>query len=269
MSKKINNVTDYWDYSLYKILDKGVLEDVLKFHQSTTTIKNGDYTNPFSHNTYNWLDQVEYQDTLPNFFLGEIDLDITKENFQNSKREFKKESIPKSTLGNILYKSFGRSRDHSSKRYPSAGALYPVMPLIYILDDEAVLGIPSAKGVYLFDSEKSVLKKIKSWNEEEFNSFVQSINPWQNELYSNILIGYAINMEKTVAKYKKRGYRHALIEVGLMAQAFREVIKQENSLGDFCWSGFDDNTVTYYSGLNPRLCPVTLLQWFGITGENI
>lgn len=48
-----------------------------------------------------------------------------------------------------------------------------------------------------------------------------------------------------------------------MCQSFRESISKFNNLGDFCFAGFNDNALTYLSGLNPRLAPVALIQWFG------
>ncbi|WP_149031724.1 hypothetical protein [Geobacillus thermodenitrificans] len=99
-------------------------------------------------------------------------------------------------------------------------------------------------GAYILDTTSLTLKRYCSWSRDELREFLMVLNPVENRIYSPYLIGYAINMKKAVAKYKRRGYRHALIEIGLMAQCFRESCKEEERIGEFCWSGFDDNALT-------------------------
>jgi len=190
--------------------------------------------------------------------------------FKNSIRDFdmnKKMDID--TLANILYLSFGRDENKQSKRYPSAGALYPVLPLIYVFNENIIKEENIPKGCYLYYGDEQKLFCLKHWSEEDLIVIKSKINLLNSSLYSNICIGYAIDIKKAIVKYGKRGYRHALIEAGAMCQSFREVSNNINeNIGDFCWSGFADNALTYLSGLNPRLAPITLIQWFGFRRQS-
>jgi SagB-type dehydrogenase family enzyme len=263
--KEITNRTEYWDYTLSKILNTKIFDETIKFHQASSIIKRDNGNNPYNLDTLIWLRSVENSDVLPNLYLAEYMLSPSKENnFQGSIRDLHTEkSIDFQTFSNIIHKAFGRDTTSTSKRYPSAGALYPILPIIYILGGGEFETLD--RGVYVYDSYKNSLRLIKQWNKDEYKDFIQIVNPWDNKLYSNYLIGYAIDMKRAIAKYKRRGYRHALIEVGVMVQSLKESIIEENqNLGEFCWSGFDDNALAHITGLNPRTCPITLLQWFGI-----
>lgn len=259
----ITNQSDYWDLMLYKIMDNHSFNDVMKFHQSSTMVKNGSSISPYNQEVLQWLNQVENTDIVPNFFELEVHLPpVSKINHQGSIRSFKlNEPLGLSLLSQILHLSFGRSAESTSKRYPSGGGLYPVFPVLVILEG---YNSDYPRGSYIYDNKHNSIKLIKQWSDEDFETLQGTINSWERRMYSNYFIAYAIDIPRAIAKYKRRGYRHALIEVGTMAQSLRESILDLNqSLGDLCWSGFDDNALTYLLGLNPRICPVALIQWFG------
>lgn len=254
--------TDYWDGNLDNILDSNMLNEVIRFHQSTSYIKRESWTNPYSVDTLKWLVNVENTDIVPNLYISEYIFEEYQLENKGSIRDFDFEEIPYYTLSNVIQKSFGRSAKSTSKRHPSAGGLYSVMPLICILKNYKDSQL--TRGVYVYDSYRNSLKKIKEWNEEEYNDFIRVLTSWDNKIYSNYFIGYAIDLKRATAKYKKRGYRHALIELGTMTQSFKEsLLDEKQNLYEFNSSAFDDNGLTYSMGLNPRLCPVTLVQWFG------
>lgn len=261
----ITKETEYWDYSLAAILDQRLLNDVIKVHQSSTLIKRDSRSNPYSMDTIKWLSNVEQTDIVPNMYLSEHPLVDYEYIQKGSVRSFsKEEGMPFQTLSSVIQKSFGRSKDSPSKRHPSAGALYPIISLVCILENYPESDL--TRGVYVYDSYRHSLKKIKEWDHDEFKELRSVLASWDGVIYSNYLIAYAIDIKRAIAKYKKRGYRHALIEVGTMTQAFKESLLEEGEhFGEFCFSGFDDNALTYLMGLNPRLCPVTLIQWFGKT----
>lgn len=261
----ITSETSFLDFNLASILEQSLLDDVIKFHQSTTIIKRDSRINPYSIDMFNWFSNVEYTDVVPNMYLSEHAL-IDYEYIQKgSVRSFsKKEEFPFHTLSSVIKKSFGRSKDSTSKRHPSAGALYPVIPLVCILENYPKSDL--TEGAYVYDSYRHSLKKIKQWDLYEFKELKSVLTSWTGSIYSNYFIAYAIDIKRAIAKYKKRGYRHALIEVGTMVQAFKDSLLEEGkNFGEFCFSGFDDNALTHLLGLNPRLCPVTLIQWFGKT----
>lgn len=258
------NTSKYWDYQLDNLLDQELFNETIKFHQSGVYKRKNCDVFPYSRELLTWLNNNEFSDNIPNHFSSELKLEVEAKKFQNSHRDFSGDRMSKKDFDSIIYNSFGRDFDSGSKRYPSAGALYPIVPLIYILENNAIEGLSNLRGCYVFDTYALSLKKIKEWSSEEFNDFLSVLNTSNKQIYSNFAIGYAIDLKKAIIKYKQRGYRHALIEIGLMAQALREVlVSEKKGLGEFCWSGFDDNALTYLSGLNPRLIPISLIQWFG------
>ncbi|MEI5908909.1 nitroreductase family protein [Bacillus spongiae] len=256
--------TFYADAMQDKILDERTIHDISKFHQSTT------WHFPFhfglDDRTLEWMDLVENTDVLPENVEDEIifDDDANHEHDYKSTRHFNlDEGLSIQQLGEVLKCAFSRNSFRGSKPYPSAGALYPVIPLLYILNDKAVEN-GGVAGCYVFDSTNHKLMLIKSFNEEDQEKVRRNL--CQNEdLYSNLAVGYALDIKRAITKYKKRGYRHGLIEVGLMAQSFRNSINRFQDMGECCWSGFNDNALSHLSGLNPKLAPLIMMQWFGKT----
>ncbi|GAB3808700.1 nitroreductase family protein [Virgibacillus kimchii] len=272
MNKMLNRTKQnvYWNYKVDRILPQSTFNEVSKFHQSSTLIKNNNFIPYYPYEVFSWLEDVENTDIVPNYYSEEIDFsnNVTKHNFKGSIRNLKsKEVFRKETLGSILYNSFGRSEGSTSKRHPSAGGLYPVLPLVCFLKENVLQDITIKPGCYLFDSTEIKLKCIREWDEIDLRNIPNLLNSYDGTIYSDIVITYAIDLKRAITKYRKRGYRHALIEVGLMAQSLRESLNDEGDYGDFCWSGFDDNALTYNLGLNVQLCPVALVQWFGKVNE--
>lgn len=258
-----NKNVDLNNLNLDIIQEMALIEEdfttVQKFHQKSTW-NNHSYFN-YSDYTLIWTQMVEFSDIIPKFSNESISLP-TKEKIVNknrSHREFNKDYYYSlDEIGEILFNSFGRDT-MKSKEYPSAGALYPVIPLVYILDQSRVEGI-NIEGCYVYDSTNGILHLIKEFNNETKKQVIKNLNT-ENNIYSNIAIGYSLDLKRAITKYRLRGYRHGLIEVGLMAQNFRHSLPA--SFGDFSWSGFNDNEITKLSGLNIRLSPVILIQWFG------
>lgn len=143
--------------------------------------------------------------------------------------------------------------------YPSAGALYPVIPLFVVTKQ---ITPELSIGIYSIDYLNKTLRKTKfNYN---FEKLGECISPYNGSLLSPIFICYSFAVERTVGKYNYRGFRHMLIEVGEMSQSFR-LIGKNNILnfGDASWSGFNDLQLKNNLGLH-KLNPV-LLQFFGVT----
>ncbi|MCF6136514.1 hypothetical protein [Pseudalkalibacillus berkeleyi] len=246
-----------------KILDEKTLHAVTKFHQSTS------WHMPFNwgldEDTQEWMDLVENTDVLPENVDDEIvfDRDTQYEHQYGSSRNFKLDyAFSKYQVGKILENAFGRTHLLGSKPYPSAGALYPVIPLLFVLDSKAIED-EGSEGCYVYDSTNHKLLLIKSFTTSDIEKLKRHLCP-NDGFFSHLAMGYAIDFKRAITKYKKRGYRHGLIEVGLMAQSFRHSLDAFPDMGEFCWSGFNDNALTHLAGLNPKLAPITLMQWFGM-----
>lgn len=173
-------------------------------------------------------------------------------------REFSNKKINIADFTRLLSNSFlGNEEGH--RIYGSAGALYPVEPLIICLKNDIVMGL--SRGVYGLDYLDKSLKKFDT--NVDFKKLSHSISPYTGQLISSVFICYIFSMTRTVVKYNYRGLRHMLIEVGSMAQAFRlNGLARINNFGDVSWSGFDDKALKDSLGL--RIMKPVLLQFFGI-----
>ncbi|WDM20587.1 nitroreductase family protein [Paenibacillus polymyxa] len=248
------------EHILENMLDKSLLKEILKFHQRTTWQDVGDQE--FDQQLLEWLDLTQYTDVIPEYYEKKLEFKVERihctEGF--SKRKFNQDfKMDYNQLGELLYNAFGRADGFSTKPYPSAGALYPVIPLMIILDKNAIHNITSP-GCYVFDTKSVELLLIKSFTAQEVEVINENIYGSQ---LSKMFLGYAIDIRRAILKYKSRGYRHALMEVGLMAQSFRNSLNRHAGYGECSWSGFNDNALTNILGLSPRLSPIILLQWFG------
>lgn len=173
-------------------------------------------------------------------------------------RKFSNKKINISDFTWLLSNSF-LSNEGGHRIYGSAGALYPVEPLIICIKDNMVVGLP--QGVYGIDYLNKALKKVNT--KVDFKKLSHSISPYTGQLISSIFICYIFSMTRTVVKYNYRGLRHMLIEVGSMTQAFRlNGLARINNFGDVSWSGFDDKALKDSLGL--RIMKPVLLQFFGI-----
>lgn len=175
-----------------------------------------------------------------------------------SERKFKKDiELNFELFSKIIKQSFGRN-SNNRRRYPSAGGLYTVIPIIYIFSSSAVQFLE--KGIYYYDINRNSLKLIKSLDEKYIEKIKKQV--FGEELLSDLMFGYSLNINRSIAKYKLRGYRHGIIEVGLVAQNVR-VVLNKNNLSESVWSAYNDFTLAKLSGLNVQEAPLICLQWWG------
>lgn len=247
------------EYLEESLQNRTVMSSVLKFHQQTTWQNVGDFEVETRLNE--WLSLVQYNDILPEYYQEKYKFDVKRDTKTegNTKRVFDKANpLAYQTIGEILHTAFGFADGYQTKPFPSAGALYPVIPLLVIISENAVEKL--LPGVYAFDSRKTELLLIKNFNEEEILNISKNV---YGENLSNVFLCYSIDIRRAITKYRTRGYRHALIEVGLMAQSFRVAIEKQDHLGECLISGFNDNALGSILGINPRIAPIALTQWFG------
>jgi len=259
-NKKYRN----WSLLQQRAEKKETIEKVLKFHYKTLNRVKDEIVNiDINGDVLSWSGMVANQDILPDTYEDIIELDIHKHEQLHSYSKFRVDMpVELNVLGQLLYDAFGREAPYASKRYPSAGALYPVLPLLLVLESEDSNKL--AEGCYIFDSTNARLFKICSWDNTEINKVKKLLN-FDSNSHPPHCLAYALDMRRALTKYREKGYRHGLIEVGLMAQSFRESLQQVNGLGERCWSYFIDIPLTHICGLNFRLCPIMLIQWFGFS----
>lgn len=207
------------------------------------------------------IDEVEGTSPLLNFnneFNLQLPLPISN---IKSCRKFSDKKILMDDFKYLMSSSFF-TNEEGHRIYGSAGALYPVEPLIVNLSDSAIIDLP--KGIYGLDYLNRSLRKLNT--EVDSEKIKYNISPYTGQLISSIFICYIFSITRTVAKYNYRGFRHMLIEVGEMTQTFR--LKGSTlipNFGDVSWSGFDDKGLKENLGLK-NMYPV-LLQFFGIQND--
>ncbi|MFC0416985.1 hypothetical protein ACFFHH_16305 [Cytobacillus solani] len=249
------------NYMEDQILSSKKLNDVLKFHQRSTWKIGEDWD--CNEVMLKWLKLIEHTDALPEYYEDKIVLNLEKNHRDTSysHREFNESwNLSQDLLTNLLYQSFGRAEGIPTKRYPSAGGLYPVIPIFITF--KPIMGEKVIQsGCYVFDPAECSLLRIKGLDDVTEKQFLKFVD----KKASDFLIAYVVDMKRAVTKYGYRGYRHALIEVGLASQSFRTSILQtiEEELGDYCSSSFNDNALSKVIGVSPRLSPIVMLQWFG------
>ncbi len=248
------------------IVSNRELNEILKLHQMTTwqsPYKSSIYSNELFH----WQNLAEKVSSYPLIVEETVKLSSCKTDLAKNKkshRNFNNDYVFEyNQFSNILFNSFGTKED-GHKNYASAGALYPVIPLLIVIDIKC-LPFLKEPGVYIYDSFDNQLLLLTKFTDEKIKEYKDSLilDIYNIEDIPKLAIAYMVDIGKSVTKYKKRGYRHALIEVGLMAQSFRNELWRHDNLGECCWSGFNDNMLAFNLGLSPRLAPVLMMQWFG------
>lgn len=257
----LNRVNDVYDYE--------VMLKVQKFHYETTNPTIGNVRNQFSNaNVINWVEMFTLKDILPNSYLEKIELKKYDKEKTPSGVVFTKEAIKDEELTEILYDAFARDKLSLAKNYPSAGALYPVIPLLLITEKNSGSSILSP-GCYVYDSMDQSLLKIESWDTDELLEQVKSCMAINRSDLPIYCMAYAIDFRRAITKYEYKGYRHAMIETGLAAQSFKHSLNKHSTIKERCWSGFQDLALSKYCGMDIRLTPITLLQWFGYENTKI
>ncbi|WP_232695397.1 nitroreductase family protein [Brevibacillus daliensis] len=226
------------DTMLETIRNEKQLHDILTFHQKTT------WQNPFQFQfdstIVEWIERVQNTDVLPEYYEYKVSLPVCKTYKEKTTtiREYDENwQITLDELGHILYDAFGRAEGVPSKAYPSAGALYPIIPVFLTFNDVDRL---VKRGSYVFNSHDNELLLLENFDDKKIEKIKKNSCPLETKVPSPFAIAYAFDVRRAITKYGYRGYRHGMIEVGLMSQSLRYAL-QKKGLGDLCWSGFNDN----------------------------
>ena len=239
-----------------------VLEDVIKFHQSTTNIPKSDIYN--INNTYlkeSSTNIMEEIDSAPIFYEHNQKINHEKtSNLEGSYLYDKEYIISSETIEKIITISFINNHSQSNEFMSSNNAL---LPILLIFKNNVVEGLPA--GTYIFDEQRLSLLQIRKWEPTDMKDVIQAFIP-RGKLPSYTAIAYAMDIQKATYIYGKKGYRQALIEIGAVKQRFKHVIENlaiDKQLGQHSSTDFPDNMVSNICGTNIRLAPIVLVQWFG------
>lgn len=177
-----------------------------------------------------------------------------------SLRHFSKKQLDFSLVKRLLIASFS-PHSSGSRPYPSAGGLYSIEPIVFLFEERISHDKPIDSGCYHFKPVHRTLELIKMMDmrptmRDLFHGLVPEDAP------PNICILYVMHIGKSIFKYRYRGYRHALMEVGSMYQQVA-MVAQSFELGSTVWSSFNDYQVMQELGLNRRTFLPLTMQFLG------
>lgn len=161
------------------------------------------------------------------------------------------------TVAQIFAQAFGAD-SRGRRPYPSGGALYSIETVAIFGD--SVVGA----------TDFSVLHYLPVSNFFEVLPGAYDLEKFQ-KIYkieaAAFYVAYFINLKKAIFKYRSRGYRLALMEIGSMYQQMLNVA-QTHGLGSRVLSGFSEYALAKNCGLDSRILLPGIIQAFAYPGEH-
>ncbi|EHS51978.1 hypothetical protein PDO_4944 [Rhizobium sp. PDO1-076] len=141
--------------------------------------------------------------------------------------------------------------------YPSGGALYSAEAVVVTSD--RVEGIPPFSVAHYLPTSNRFELLPAQFDQDRFIT-IATIEG------AAFYVAYFINLKKATFKYRSRGYRLALLEVGSMYQHIA-AIAQDNGIASRVLAGFSEYEFTKSCGLDSRLLLPAAIQAFGFPGD--
>ena len=153
---------------------------------------------------------------------------------RRSFRAYKKTPLSIGEISQLLFAGQGVI-DENRRTVPSAGALYPIE--VYLVAGR-IKGIPA--GIYKYQPQDHSLDEVSSGDKRRELAAGAFSQFWVKEAPATIAL--CGNFQTTTKKYRERGKRFVIIEIGHAAQ---NICLQSTSLGlgSLCVGGFDDESV--------------------------
>ena len=244
-------------------LDQNVYQDVLKNHAkeaiSLINFGNVNITNLNSE----IIEQIQSTETeISPFHKYDIDCSAIDNAHQRrpSRAQFSEQKLEFLKIQELLVHGF--SADKEGRRpYPSAGALYPIEPLVFLFPERLLNFEHEPSGCYHFRAISKTLQLIKRMPIDHFfNKLLHgSIRDEKRPCFG---ILYVASIGKAIFKYRYRGYRHAVMEVGSMYQSISEQ-SQKMGLSNTVWSTFADHEMLFALDLDYGSYVPLTMQFFG------
>ncbi|MBE8593968.1 SagB/ThcOx family dehydrogenase [Pseudomonas sp. MAFF 301449] len=261
------------DYYL-RFIDTSVYNEVLDFHSKA----NFTFHEAFQGKTsLHFLDEEQLAQLTGNELILYPDMDLTvtltlreehKERWlyrNESCERFSSTSLDFSAVEELVLPLLSPREGSYKRGYPSGGALYPVEVFLCSLTKENSGWPAPGKILHLLPrSRKFEVMQIEVDADALKAALLSSSN---NIGYPSIAIIYMVYMPKNLFKYRYRGYRMALMEVGSI---YMLVELQAKSLGLACrlWSAYTDSMLCKVLGLNPTLFFPMCIHFIGGHCEN-
>jgi SagB-type dehydrogenase family enzyme len=244
-------------------LDSRVYHDVLKTY-SKETITFIDYGNlSITNMSSDLINQVQFTETeISPFHKHDIDCEdhIPTETMRMpSLAVFDDKKIDFADLRRLLIRSF--SPNQGTRPYPSAGGLYCVEPLVFLFQERISHFDNHVAGCYHFRPVSKKLQLIKPMSISFF--YDKLIHGYMKNNHLPCLgILYLVNISKALFKYRYRGYRHSLMEIGSMYQQ-ATLCSEDMGLRNTVWSTFSDQEMLYALELDHGAYMPMTMQFFG------
>jgi SagB-type dehydrogenase family enzyme len=196
------------------------------------------------------------------FHKDDIDcstITTTQEPRLSSLAIFNDQPLDFSQVQQLLVNAFA---EHQGTRpYPSAGGLYCVEPLVFLFEERLNDFKHRRSGCYHF---RAVTKQLQLITPLDITHFYDKLlhGFMKNNHLPAVGIMYIVNISKAIFKYRYRGYRHALMEVGSMYQQ-ASVSAQALGLRNTVWSTFSDQEMLYALNLDHGAYLPMTMQFFG------
>jgi SagB-type dehydrogenase family enzyme len=163
---------------------------------------------------------------------------------------FEPSTLDFSTIQQLIATLLTKKANSKKRNYPSGGALYPIETFICSLNDENEDWPHPQKILHLLPASKSLEIMQNSCSTQHLKKTI--LSNIQSVGSPSIALIYVAYLPKTLFKYRYRGYRLALMEVGSI---YMLIELRAASLGLNCrlWSGYTDHMLSKAIGLNPAL----------------
>ncbi|MDE4540932.1 MULTISPECIES: SagB/ThcOx family dehydrogenase [unclassified Pseudomonas] len=164
------------------------------------------------------------------------------------------------TVRTLLAPLLEKDSTTGKRGYPSGGALYPIEVFCINLNNTIQQWPSEQSALHLLPSSRSFEVHTPDLNSKPL---ARAILPMTADMGSpSLALIYFIYLPKALFKYRYRGYRLALMEVGSMYM-LTDLRCKELKLGSRPWSGFTDHQVSKYLNLNPTLFLPACIQLIG------
>lgn len=248
-------------------VDEEIKENILNFHAESKI-----------YDCYLANSEKIYFDVPPEIIkkaeVSEADFSITKTSLKNPKKNKIKRSescriysdmiINGKKISKFISGSFCAVKTNRRYRreYASAGSLYPVEIFLITSRKIASNKLIKKNSVYHFLPFSNKFNLIRNINNDVYDKVIPTFGNGKN--IPHFLLVYSAYLNKAIFKYGYRGYRHALIECGVMCQLASFVAKQEFNFKNCLYSHFNDSNVSSLLLLDQREFLPLLVHAFGV-----
>jgi SagB-type dehydrogenase family enzyme len=251
-------------------IDPDAKEKVLRFHHSGSVVSPNGETESFRLVTLNsteFRQQEHVERPLTTNRAGLLKLPSSHRKCQELTRSSSAEKFDNARISNeseiseFLQLAFS-GEDLKSRPYPSGGALYPVSVILMPMRARKSWGtslfqyLPLTRALLPLRSPLTDQEWQRVWWYEEERGI------------PDFAIAYCVDVDAATFKYRSRGYRHALMEVGSMYQQ-ATLVGQSLGMKNRLFSAFPDTELLRILGLNPSEVLIPVMQYFGFENSNV